>query len=280
MTARQALVTIALGEDYIRLFQEKAEPGWKTYCDRHGFDLVVFEIALDDSPRAQARSPSWQKCLILERPELAPYRQICWVDADIMIRPESPSVFAGVPEDMVGGVDAYAVPNFSVYTDVLARMYDSWRSMGARFLDCPTPESFYTARGLPGGVDSVMHAGVMVASPKHHAGLFRHVYDAYEDVDGKATNYEWGPMSLEVMRRGLAHWIDYRFNLILSDQIEHHYRFLHRNLFAHLLAPGQESTAQALQKLVFDACLKEIYANGFFMHFCGLPEVMRGFDPS
>ncbi|CAA6605490.1 conserved hypothetical protein [Rhodospirillaceae bacterium LM-1] len=278
MTVERALVTIALGEDYIRLFHQKAEPGWKAYCDRHGFDLVVFETPLDESPRAAARSPAWQKCLILERPELSRYRQICWVDTDILIRPDAPSVFAGVPEELVGGVDAYAAPNPTVYHDVLERMYQSWHAMGARFLDCPTPESFYRARGLPATADQVMHTGVMVASPAFHAGLFRHVYDAYEDVEGKATNYEWGPLSLAVVRRGLAQWLDYRFNLILSDQIEHHYRFLHQNLFAHLLAPGQEATAQALQKLVFDACLKELYANAFFLHFCGLPEVMAGFD--
>jgi hypothetical protein len=279
MSATRAIVTIALGEDYRRLFHAKAHAGWKAYCDAHGFDLVVFEIPLDDSLRAQSRSPAWQKCLILERPELARYRQVCWVDTDILIRPDAPSVFAGVPENLVGGVDAYAAPNPHVYADVLSRMYQSWRAMGARFLDCPTPESFYTARGLPVTASQVMHTGVMVASPAHHAALFRHVYDAYEDVDGKATNYEWGPLSLEVVRRGLAQWLDYRFNLILSDQIEHHYRFLHGNLFGHLLAPGQEATAQALQDIVFKACLKELYANAFFLHFCGLPEVMAGFEP-
>lgn len=279
MPAERALVTIALGDAYRRLFHDKAEAGWKTYCDRHGFDLVVFEVPLDTSPRATARSPAWQKCLVLERPELAAYRQVCWVDTDILIRPDAPSVFAHVPEDKVGSVDAYGVPTAGIYQDILARLYAGWREKNLFFIDSPTPESFYRARSLPRAASRVMHTGVMVASPAHHAGLFRHVYDAYEDVDGKATNYEWGALSLEVVERGLVHWLDYRFNLIVCDEIEHHYRFLHRNLFAHLLAPGQESAAQALQNIVLEACLKELYANAFFMHFAGLPDAMAAFDP-
>jgi hypothetical protein len=278
VTERRALATLAIGETYSRLFRERCEVNWRNYCKRHGIDLVVIENPLDESPRAAARSPAWQKCLILEHPVLAEYDQVCWIDTDILIHPNAPSVFASAPLDKVAGVDAYAAPNPDVYRDVLARMYESWRALGASFLDCPTPESFYAKRGLANGPGRVMHTGVMVASPAHHAALFRHVYEDYEDAGGKGTNYEWAPLSFEVVTQGLAHWLDFRFNLILSDQIEHHYRFLHQDLFGSLLAQGQEATAQALNRIVFDACLNAIFNNAYFLHFCGLQELMAEFQ--
>jgi hypothetical protein len=277
MKERRALATLAIGETYSRLFHERCEDNWRAYCKRHGIDLVVLEKPLDESARAASRSPAWQKCLILEHPGLEHYDQVCWIDTDILIHPSAPSVFEGVPLGKVAGVDAYAAPNRDVYRGVLARMYESWRNLGAAFLDCPTPESFYAKRGIENGPGHVMHTGVMIASPARHAALFRQVYDAYEDTGGKGVNYEWAPLSYEVVTQGLEHWLDFRFNLILSDQIEHHYRFLHHDLFGKLLAQGQEATAQALNRIVFDACLNAIFDNAYFLHFCGLQDLMGEF---
>ncbi|MBI4966786.1 MAG: hypothetical protein HZC25_01580 [Rhodospirillales bacterium] len=280
MTGERALVTLTIGDDYQALFESRLRANWQAYAARHDYDLVVFDRPLDDSARAQARSPAWQKCLIFERPELTHYRQLVWIDSDIVLNIDrAPAVGATVPDDKVGGVDAYAMPTPEIFAEVLARMYAAWRAMGAAFLDSSTPDLFYRNRGLAKGPERVMHTGVLVASPRHHARLFRTVYDGYEDQGGKLANYEWAPLSAEIVAGGHAHWLDCRFNLILSDQIAHHYPFLHGNLFAPVLAQGQEAAAQALQRLVFDACLKAIYDNAYFLHFSGLADLLKDFRP-
>jgi hypothetical protein len=280
MSRERALVTLAIGDDYQTLFETRLRANWQAYADRHGYDLVVFDRPLDAGPRAQARSPAWQKCLIFERPELTRYRQLAWIDSDIVLNVErAPPLMAAVPEDKVGGVDAYAMPTPEIFAEVLARMYAAWRAMGTAFLDSSTPELFYRNRGIAPGPDRVMHTGVLVASPRHHAALFRAVHDGCEDAGGKLANYEWAPLSARIVGQGLAHWLDHRFNLILSDQIAHHYPFLHGNLFAPVLAQGQEATAQALQRLVFDACLKAIFDNAYFLHFSGLADLLKDFRP-
>jgi len=67
---KTAIVTIAIGAAYSARFRAHCERGWSRYADRHGFKLIVIETPLDQTPRAAARSPAWQKCLVL-RPDVA-----------------------------------------------------------------------------------------------------------------------------------------------------------------------------------------------------------------
>jgi len=57
---KTAIVTIAIGAAYSARFRAHCEGGWSRYADRHGSQLVVIETPLDQTPRAAARSPTWQ----------------------------------------------------------------------------------------------------------------------------------------------------------------------------------------------------------------------------
>jgi hypothetical protein len=95
---RVAVVTLVIGHTYLDRWKFQCEPGWRAYCQRHGYDLVVIDHALDTSARAQSRSPAWQKCLILDG--LTQYDRVVWIDADIVINPHSRLHFAGRREMM------------------------------------------------------------------------------------------------------------------------------------------------------------------------------------
>src|SRR6185295_11471130 len=59
----------------------------------------------DRSERAVARSPAWQKCLVLSQEWSGKYRQIISLDCDIAINAaEAPSITEQTPVDRVGGV--------------------------------------------------------------------------------------------------------------------------------------------------------------------------------
>ena len=60
----------------------------KVCRDGHGFlrNLICIEQPLDDSARAQKRSPCWQKCLILGEESVNKYDRVVWVDADVLMR--------------------------------------------------------------------------------------------------------------------------------------------------------------------------------------------------
>src|SRR6266496_4153810 len=85
---KTAIVTLLLGRPYWLAWHEVCAPSWRAYAERHGYDIIAIDRPLDVSPRAMARSPAWQKCLVLQPSIAGEYDRIVWLDADIVIKPE------------------------------------------------------------------------------------------------------------------------------------------------------------------------------------------------
>src|SRR6266568_2550732 len=121
---RTAIVTLLLGRPYQLAWHDLCEPGWRAYADRHGYDILVIDRPLDVTPRAMARSPAWQKCLILQPSVAGEYDRIVWVDADIVINPSAPAVTTAVPIEKIGAVDEFAYPSPQSHQAFWKRMVD------------------------------------------------------------------------------------------------------------------------------------------------------------
>ena len=81
----KVLVTFAIGNKYRDLFHQYAKDGFLAYCKKFGYDLICITESLDQSERAQKRSPAWQKLLILSQPWSEKYERVLWMDTDIII---------------------------------------------------------------------------------------------------------------------------------------------------------------------------------------------------
>jgi hypothetical protein len=255
----RALVTLAVGEGYTERFEKLCRRNWTAYAKRHELDLVVFKQPLDTSARAQARSPAWQKCLILSRPEVARYDRVAWVDSDIVINASAPSVFEGVPAEKIGVTDEHRFPTpqsrQAILRNIVAavpdagemnkRFWQAWQDAGA----------WHEYFGLDGGQAHIVQTGVMVLSPAHHRVLLEYVYHAYEDHGAKSFNYEMRPLSHEIQRHAAQHWIDPRFNTLVW------WLFLYANL------ASQEDAE--LRRFLLD-----IYGHSYFLHFAGSAHLM------
>ena len=83
----KAIVTLVAGERHVSHFTKYARPTWEKYCDNHNLDLVFLTEPLDHSEKAKARSPAWQKCLVLEHPKIAQYEQYAgWILISLLIQ--------------------------------------------------------------------------------------------------------------------------------------------------------------------------------------------------
>jgi hypothetical protein len=259
---RNALVTLAIGADYAGRFENFCRKNWAQYAERHGFDIVVLKEPLDNTPRAQSRSPAWQKCLILGAPEVARYERAVWVDCDILINPAAPSILDGVPPERIGVTDEHRFPSTdlrqAILRDIIAVAPEEgelnknfWRA----WQDAGIWHSFW---GLPGGQSHIVQTGVMVLSPAHHRALLEHVYASYEDPGGKSFNYEMRPLSHEIQRNNLQHWIDPRFNALVW------WLFLLESR-ARKEMPTQSEMAELVMQW---------YRRSYFLHFAGSMHLM------
>ena len=98
----RAIVTIALGAQYLARWRALVEASFRAYAARHGYDAILVAGHLDRSWRALKRSAAWQKCLILSQPWSQGYERIVWIDADCVPKTGAPDISDDVPIECVG----------------------------------------------------------------------------------------------------------------------------------------------------------------------------------
>ncbi len=281
-TNKKALVTLAIGKKYERMYERYCQNSWRKYCNNHSYDLIVITKPLDDSPRGQERSPSWQKLLILSQDWSSKYEQVVWVDTDVMINAElAPDIAEIVPVEKVGAVEAYSIPSREIYKIALQRAYDNWRSQGVKYIDNSTPSLYYQNRGIPSSdLDKVVHGGVFVCSPKEHREIFEFIYYNYEDkYKTPEWNYEMPALSYELLKNNMVTWLPPQFNFCVWELISAFYPFIfHANLLEKVIDRIRQNLGLRALDPKFSLkcqCLKNIYDLGYFIHFAGCARLME-----
>lgn len=290
MKNKKALVTIAIGDKYLTNWKQFCEPGWARYATKYNFDLICLTKPLDTSPRASARSPAWQKCLILSQEFSAQYERIVWVDSDIIFNPLAPDVTSGVPLDKVGIVED---PGFSPI--FLRRFYQRYPKSIINY----TPQDYYRQYGLPDECSKACNTGLMVLSAVHRS-ILEHVYDYYEEKGGREWHMEQRPLSYELLKNEMIHWMDPRFNVCVPVEEFIHYHFLlppepapitsnlrvrlirkfHRIVDSSAIVRRLKAAAvnaTSLRKMR-TAALNTMFESSFFLHFGGRIEEMQQLD--
>ena len=277
MKNTKAIVTLVIGNRYIKKWKKLCEKSWQKYAEKHGYDLIIIDSPLDDSPRAQKRSPAWQKCLILSQDFSNKYERIVWVDSDILINSSlAPCITKDVPIEKVGATNEWSSPTPLLYAQALERKYEYYKYAELDIVHDDTAQKFYSNYGLPPKFDSTVQTGVMVLSPDHHRQILEKVYFEYEDKGTPEWNYEMRPLSCELLAADFVHWIDHRFNLIWFDYLCLHYPFA----FKKSRSPFIRKVERKLQILSSDlgipprlsirkVCANTAFINSFFLHFAG-----------
>lgn len=271
-TSRKAIVTLALGDRYLQHWKTTCEANWRAYGAKHGFDVICLDQPLDDSTRARGRSASWQKCLVLGQDFSSNYERIVWIDTDILINLQAaPAIDAGLPPDKIGAAEEFSYSkNEGRYPQLaLERGYAHWKNPIVNY----RPQEFYTNYGLPNGFETVVQAGVMVLSPRHHRALLEKIYYNYEEKGGPEWNYEMRPLSYELLKADAVQWIDPRFNLMwVYLQLLYYPFLLNRKVDQSLAGRIRRKLAALMDAPSFTttqrACLTTAFLNSFFFH-CG-----------
>jgi hypothetical protein len=285
MKNNKAIVTLVLGEQYLQCWKQDCEANWRDYANKHGYDIICAEEPFDTSERAKSRSPSWQKCLILGQEFSRQYDRVVWVDSDILINTQrAPSIVDEVPEDRVGAVEmfCYSKRAGSSGREALRRMFEFWQLAVIN----EDPQDYYTKYGLSAGFDSVVQAGVLVLSPARHRTLLEKVYYEYEDKGGAQWHHEMRPLSYELLKAGVVHWIDPRFNSLWLDCIFLHYPFLLTAVHPQdVLGKAARKVGQLFgcfsPAQLRHTCATAAFFNSYFLHFGGSElSDMEGFATS
>jgi len=174
------------------------ERSCREYAARHGYELVLIDDYIDQSPLANQRTPHWQKCLILEHPAVREFDRAVWIDADILINFRSaPCIVAATEPGKIGVVLSKERP------DIAER---------------------YEKAELPGTIQQLVNTGVIVFDVAGDREFLRSVYD--NGVENQFSMKENVPLSYHIMTSGRAQLLDPRFNLCWDEVMVKYYRHL------------------------------------------------------
>jgi hypothetical protein len=233
---------------------------------------------LDKSERAKRRSPAWQKCLILEQPQVHDFDQVIWIDCDIVINEGAPAISGNVQLNEFGIVEAYSNPDPATASRRLKRLYSAWRRRGVQINENLTAERFYTNRGLPPH-DKLGQTGVFVCSPAFHSPVLRRTYYDYEDEHGAEWNYEMGPLSHEVISGTRVLWLDGRFNqevlMAMQDRMPTFIEMAIDEFPPILRRIGGSVYRRTMHEHLIRKAVREIHARSWFTHFAAARQWMR-----
>lgn len=276
---KKAIVTLAIGENYFNKWKLFCEPNWKSYAKKYGYELIIFDKCLDSSDRAVSRSTAWQKCLILEQPEVKIFDRVIWMDSDIIINDKlAPDLIPIVPEEKIGGTDAFSFYTYNFYTFLFDIYENYWSNRGIKIVADKTPNSYYTHFGIDTNLNAVIQSGVMVLTPALHNDILTSVYYNYEDKGSGVWHYEMRPLSYEIVKNNYHFFIDDRFNYLFA--------YFKLAFYPQLLNIETTFYQKIMSKFGMKYSSKELrtaisaaYLNSYFLHFAGCSHEMSSFVP-
>jgi hypothetical protein len=249
---RRAIVTLTIGDAYRGPWEKLCRTSWLSYGARHGYDIVQITGKLDTSRLAEARSPAWQKCLVLDQPWAAHYERIVFMDCDIVITGLAPDVTDSVPDPTRIGVCTSGGQMSGAERHIHLE-----RTNGTVLdpLDAdPAWQRHISFQFRCAGIDTdrapMLNTGVLVLSPAHHGPLLREVY-------------EQPALSYAIWQRGLQAPLSARYNWSMYEA-----RTLRFPPEPGVLISPREQR----EVLVF---IHEEMEKAYFLHFCGYMGMLR-----
>ena len=259
--ARAAIVTLVVGELHTKVWTHVCSSSWISYAERTGLDIIVLTARIDETD--VARSPAWQKLLILDLPWACLYERIIWLDSDILITDMAPHVleFAGPAEKVGLCIDCarMSAAEAQVFLEVNLKVQLSpdgvdtdWHNVQRnRYRDCGLPEH-----------DVMFNTGVMVLSPRHHNELLKSAYGAPQFCG----LFEQPQLSDLLLSQDLAYVMSPRFNWGVIEPIQ---------LIVTTGSWGDESPEFIGQLVRF--IVRAQFRCAYFLHFYGAMDLLRRF---
>lgn len=242
------LVTIAIGKKYIEEYKYLFYESQQQYAMKHGYDFKLITDFLD--PRIKSYdSISFNKILVCSQEWSHEYDFIIFIDADILINRNSPSLHDYVDYgDSIGIIDEYSQPTNE--KRIVVQKLMNWET---------TATEYYKLAGFDIQTDIVMNSGVIVMQPKKHNAFLQMIYNTHvlkSLAHPRGFHLEQSSLGYELQKANLYKLLDNKFNALWSlTKIYNVYspsditlqQFVNDNYFIHFAGHVDFDKIKALQ---------------------------------
>ena len=255
ITSTNAIVTHAIGGTYLSDWERYSLPTWLEYTKRHDLGLfVIDEIIKNDNKKLY-----WQKLLIGNHFEETKYKNICYLDTDIIINPAAPNIFDGYDENKIAIISQKK--NLPYDIDEILRRLAFFRH---NYLSKEYPldsslfmsiEDVYLYHNLEPQND-IACTGVFVFNIEKHSQLMEEwFYDYDENVISIDGGGEEVFLNYKILSNQLEQWLNYKWQALWIYEMP----WCH----SHLYVNNRHTPDNILP------CIETSLFNNYFLHFAG-----------
>lgn len=225
---KNLLVSLAIGSKYVKEYTELFYKSQLNYAKKYGYDFVLVQ----DRPKGVANHPdsiSFDKALVFSQEWAMGYDNVIFVDADILINPESPAIHKEIT-DKIMVVDEYSQPDPVSRIKVQEKM--GWETSAS---------DYYKLAGFNIKTTKMINTGVIAMKPKLNAKFMKSVHFKYSMRSighPRHFHFEQSAIGYELQKNNKAEYLDNKFNAVWNIYKLHNPSiklddFVYDNYFIH-----------------------------------------------
>lgn len=258
--SKNYLVTIGIGKKYYDRWYKYAFPSWKDYCLNNNLGLMIICDDIIHKNHPKWKKATWQKMLIgkLIIDNKLPINNVCYIDTDFLINPNSPNVFNQILKNKISVVSTTQRLPYDL--DIIRRKMAFNRKI---YIDKKYPldsalfmneKQYYKFHGFK-KYNDIVNMGFIGFNVKKHWRVMLGWFNKYDRKTFGLTGYGDNPyISYEMLKYGKLKWLDYKYQVVWTYEMAFKYSFLYQNI----------SNKKLISQCILDS-LKDCY----FLHFCG-----------
>jgi hypothetical protein len=264
---KKAIVTLAIGEIYLKKWEQNSLPSLLNYCKRHSLGLYVQTDPIDKKePR---KKPQWQKILLPAelKNKFEFIDEFCYIDTDIVANQFAESIFTLNLQDKFSLISQFSNLPYDL-DEILRRIafnrnrfysknYPLDSSLFMKFKD------IYNHHNLPEQEDYAC-TGVFMGFVEAHAETLKNIYYQYDHTVSTLTDGGDEPiLNYEFQSNFNINWIPYQYQAIWIYEMASKYPFLYQ---------------EKLNIDLINKCIENSIYSNTFLHFAGSWDESRMFE--
>ena len=258
--SKNYIVTIAIGDEYVKNFKKFSLPTWIKYCKKNDLGIIIFTKPLIADNSDQWKKATWQKLLIGDqiKEKKIEVNNICYLDTDILINHYSPNIFKFYDEKTFGLVSQYKNIPFPLLEVQKRIAFNRHNFYDKRYpLDSAlfmTPQQIFKSMNLK-KFNNYACAGLIMFNLENHSELMKLWFEKYPSNVKSLTGGDEPHMNWEIQNYGKITWLNYKFQAIWIYEQAWNYPFLYSDCKDN--------------KKIIKYCVESCLSNNFFLHFAG-----------
>ena len=259
--SRKALVTIAIGKEYLEKWEKNVLPTWILYAKNHDLSIVAVIDDLLPKNDPSYKKATWQKLIIPQYfiSKDLNYELIAYLDSDILINPLAPDIFNFCDMGKINSTSLRFHLPYD-YNKTLRKI----ALLRKTYIDKDYPldsgmfielDKLYEYHNLIPQKDEFC-AGLLVFSVDIYSDFMAKCFKQYTaNVKSITNGGDQTHLNFHFQESGFFNRIDYKWQAIWSYEVVNNYPFLFQNKFKDLS--------------LLNDCIKTVLFNNFFLHFAG-----------